>query len=230
MASMSTWPERERPRERLREKGPAALGDAELLALILGTGSGRDNAVDSARRVLGRAGGLERLPGQGLRGLSALPGLGEAKAARIVAALELGVRVVERRSCAPDRGRFTCSADIYKAYRARLAALPQEVLLVVGLSTRNEPVCEVEVARGSLCDCAVGPREVFRPLIAEAAARAVAVHNHPSGDCTPSPHDVVLTRRLAEAGELLGIPVLDHIVIGRGTYASLRDLGLLVGE
>lgn len=227
---MRTWPERDRPRERLREKGPAALGDAELLALILGTGAGQDNAVESARRILGEVGGLERLARLGLRGLAALPGVGQAKASRIAAARELGVRVVERRAGAADNGRFNCSGDIYKAFRARLSSLSQEVLLVVGLNNRNEPVREVEVARGSLSECQVGPREVFRPLIAEAAARAVVVHNHPSGDCTPSPFDVVLTRRLAEVGELIGIPVIDHVVVGRGSYASLRDLGLLVGE
>lgn len=227
---MRTWPACERPRERLRDKGPAALGDAELLALVLGTGAGQDNAVESARRIIGEVGGLERLARQGLRGLAGLPGVGEAKASRIAAALELGVRVVERRTGAADNGRFQCSADIYRAFRARLAALAQEVLLVIGLNNRNEPVCEVEVARGSLTECQVGPREVFRPLIAEAAARSVLVHNHPSGDCTPSPFDVVLTRRLAEVGELIGIPVVDHVVVGRGTYASLRDLGLLVGE
>ncbi|MBW2276253.1 MAG: DNA repair protein RadC [Deltaproteobacteria bacterium] len=227
---MHTWPEHDRPRERLKEKGPAALGDAELLALVLGTGAGQDNAVESARRILGEVGGVERLARQGLRGLASLPGVGEAKASRIAAALELGVRVIERRSGAADNGRFNCSADIYKAFRARLTTLTQEVLLVVGLNNRNEPVCEVEVARGSLSECQVGPREVFRPLIAETAARTVIVHNHPSGDCTPSPFDVVLTRRLAEVGELIGIPVIDHIVVGRGNYASLRDLGLLVAE
>jgi DNA repair protein RadC len=230
MASMRTWPARERPRERLREKGPAALGDAELLALVLGTGSGQDNAVESARRIIGEVGGIERLAGQGLRRLSSLPGVGEAKASRIAAALELGVRVVERRSGAAENGRFDCSADIYKTFAARMTTLTQEVLVVVGLDNRNRPVCEIEVARGSLTECQVGPREVFRPLITEAAARSVIVHNHPSGDCTPSPFDVLLTRRLAEVGELIGIPVIDHIVVGRGTYASLRDLGLLVAE
>lgn len=227
---MHTWPERDRPRERLREKGPSALGDAELLALILGTGTGPENVVDLARRMLCELGGWERLARLGLRGLASMPGVGEAKASRIVAAVELGIRAVERYAGKEDHGRFSCSADIYRAYRARLTTLAQEVMLVVGLNARNEPICEVEVARGSLSECAVGPREVFRPLIAEAAARAVAVHNHPSGDCTPSPHDVVLTRRLTDVGELIGIPILDHVIIGRGSYASLRDLGLLVGE
>jgi DNA repair protein RadC len=230
MASMRTWPERDRPRERLRDKGPSALGDAELLALILGTGAGGDNAVESARRIISELGGLERLAGQGLRALASLPGVGQAKASRIAAALELGVRVVERRAGVAGNGQFACSDDIYRAYRARLAPLPQEVLLAVALNNRNEPIGEIVVAKGSLADCQVGPREVFRPLIAEAAARAVLLHNHPSGDCTPSPNDVVLTRRLAEVGQLIGIPLVDHIVVGRGCYASLRDLGLMVGE
>ena len=227
MASMSTWPRSERPRERLRGKGAIALSDAELLALVLGTGSSRHNALDTARLIIEEAGAVDRLARLGLGALAGLPGVGEAKAARIVAALELGVRVVERHGNRERRVGFACSADIYRTFRARMSPLTQEVLLVVGLNNRNEPICEIEVARGSLGECQVGPREVFRPLIGEAAARMVAIHNHPSGDCSPSPDDVALTRRLVEVGELVGITVLDHIVIGNGAYASLRDLGLL---
>ncbi len=226
MESLRTWPAEDLPRERLRGKGAAALGDVELVALLLGTGVAGEGVLESARRILGSVGGLDRLAGAGLGALTAVPGLGDAKAARILAAIELGMRVVERRRGAPGRA-FRSSADIWEAYRVRLGALPQEVFLVVGLNNRNEALREEVVAMGALNACLVSPREVFRPMIAEAAARVVAVHNHPSGDPQPSPDDVALTRRIAEAGALLGIALLDHVVIGRSGYASLRDMGLL---
>ncbi len=227
MSSLSTWPLRERPRERLREQGPSALSDAELLALLLGTGHGSENAVETARRLLSIAGGLEKLAemGQGL--LHRLPGVGEAKATRVIAAIELGVRVVEQSARSRAGARFECSADIFDTYRARFGRLRQEIFAVIGLNNKNEPLCEMVVAKGSVSECRVEPREVFRPLIAEAASRALLLHNHPSGDPTPSPSDLALTRRLVEAGQLLGIPVLDHVVIGPFRHSSFRDLGLI---
>ncbi len=227
MASMCTMPARERPRERLREKGCGALGDAELIALLLGTGTGGENALDLARRILVELGGVERLVREGAGDLARINGLGEAKVSRIVAAIELGTRIVERRSTQERNRRFTCSADIWEAYRTRLVPLMQETFLAVGLNNRNEPIREEVVAKGSLNECTVEPREVFRPMISEAAARLVVLHNHPSGDPRPSPHDVALTRRLVKVGEIIGIPLVDHIVVGRKSYSSLRDLGLM---
>jgi len=226
MTSWRCWPSVDLPRERLRGKGAAALGDAELVALLLGTGRAGENALESSQRILGVVGGLDRLAAAGLGALTCVPGLGEAKASRILAAIELGLRVVERRSEAPKRA-FCRSEDIWETYRARLGALQQEVFLVVGLNNRNEALREEVVAKGTISECVVSPREVFRPMIAEAAARIVALHNHPSGDPAPSPQDVALTRRLVEAGALIGIPLLDHVVIGRRGYASMRDMGLI---
>ncbi|MDD5308835.1 MAG: DNA repair protein RadC [Deltaproteobacteria bacterium] len=231
MASTLLLTEGDRPRERLRDLGARSLGDAELVALVLGTGNGGGSACDVARDLLAAAGGLARLARLGPHGLADLPGVGEAKAARIAAAFELGLRVVEKTGRdGRSRGRFGCSADIYQAYRVRLALMQQEVFFAVGLNNKNEPIREALVAKGSLTECRVEPREVFCPMIAEAAARLALVHNHPSGDPRPSSHDVALTRRLVEVGELVGIPVLDHVVIGHGSYASLRDLGLLGGK
>lgn len=226
MASMRTWPAGERPRERLRVKGAAALGDAELIALLIGTGSAGENAVDAARRVLAECGDVERLQRISPAEAARIPGVGEAKAARLAAAFELGRRVFERQRIRGGRG-FACSRDIYETYRVRIEDLSQEVFLAVGLSNKNAPVCEKIVALGTLSECRVGPREVFRPMIAEAVARIAVLHNHPSGDPSPSPHDVALTRRLCEAGELVGIPLLDHLVVGKGSYVSLRDAGLV---
>ncbi len=211
----------------MKSRGSGALGDAELLALLLGSGRPGENALDISRRLLAEVGGLGQLSRIGLGGLARLEGVGEAKACRVVAALELGVRLVERAGARTAGCRFACSRDIYDAYHARLEALTQEVFLAVGLSNKNEPVCERVVAIGTLSDCTVGPREVYRTMILEAAARFAVLHNHPSGDPTPSPDDVTLTRRLAEAGDLVGIALIDHLVIGRGTYVSFRDAGLL---
>ena len=226
MSSLRSWPSVDLPRERLREKGATALGDAELIALLLGTGGAGENALESSQRILRAVGGLDRIASAGLGALTSVPGLGEAKASRLLAAIELGLRVVERRSDATKRA-FCRSEEIWEAYRARLGALQQEVFMVVGLNNRNEALREEVVAKGTINECVVSPREVFRPMIAEAAARIVALHNHPSGDPAPSPQDVALTRRLAEAGALIGIPLLDHVVIGRRGYASLRDMGLI---
>ena len=218
------------PREKLREKGVGSLSDAELIAVLLGTGIRGESAVDVAGRLLGRIGGLRGLSAQGVGSLSVHAGLGDAKAARILAAVELRTRMAAGRAGREnDPGRFACSADIYRRYGTRLALLRQEVFLVVGLSNRNEVIRDEVVAMGAVDECRVNPREVFRPLIAEACARMVAIHNHPSGDSTPSAEDIAMTRRLVEAGDLVGIPMLDHLVIGAGQYSSLRDMGLIRG-
>lgn len=224
---MTKWPKRDRPRERLRKHGPAALSDSEVLALLLGTGSGQENALEVARGILVQGGGLEVLARLGLAELMRIAGVGEAKASRIMAGVELGFRIVEQAEKMQISCCFESSADIYELYKTRLALLREERFMVVGLNSRNQPVHEVVVAQGSVNECRVAPASVFRPMIVEAAARAVLLHNHPSGDPTPSPHDVALTRRLVTVGRAVGIPILDHIVIGRNAYSSMRDLGLL---
>jgi DNA repair protein RadC len=230
MVSLSNWPRSDLPRTRLRELGARALSDSEVLALVIGTGSRSKNVIEVASQIIEEAGSLERLSEQGIGTLGGFVGVGEAKATRIVAAVELGIRVQERLSRPKNSCRFECSSDIFEAYRSRFGALKQEVFIVVGLNNRNEMIRELVVAKGSVNECRVEPREVFRPLIAEAAVRSILIHNHPSGDPTPSPNDVALTRRLAAAGRLLGIPILDHVIISRASHASLRDLGLLVDE
>jgi DNA repair protein RadC len=225
---MSKWPKRDRPRERLRELGPGALSDSEVLALLLSTGSGKENAVEVARRILVQGDGVEAIARQGIGELGRIAGVGEVKASRIVAAVELGFRIVEQTEQRKASARFESSADIFESYKTRLAVLREEVFIVVGLNSRNESIHELAVAQGSVNECRVAPATVFRPMIVEAAARAVLLHNHPSGDPTPSPHDVALTRRLVSVGKMVGIPILDHIIIGRNAYSSLRDLGLLL--
>ncbi|MBN2525525.1 MAG: DNA repair protein RadC [Deltaproteobacteria bacterium] len=214
----------------MRDKGVAYLGDAELVAILIGTGTRGLGSVALATQLLQHIGGVVGLNAQGLGSLCELPGMGIAKAARLLAAMELGARVIEKRNIKAGLNRFTCSRDIFQRYHGRLSALRQEVFLAVGLNNKNEVLTEQVVAMGTVDECRVNPREVFRPMILEAVARVLLLHNHPSGDPTPSPDDVELTSRLAEVGILLGIPVLDHLVVGRNSYRSLRDMGLLTDK
>jgi len=209
-----------RPRERLWHLGTHAIGDAELLALLLGTGTRDRPALDVAAELVRSAGGVATLSRSTARELAQVHGVGMARASRVAAAFELGRRAIElaqRRPLIADPG------DIYRVVAPRLAGLAQEVFLAVGLDIRNGLLDIVEVARGSVLDVQVHPREVFRPLVRMAAAGAVLVHNHPTGDPTPSPDDIELTRRLRAVGEVVGIPIVDHVVIGDGAFRSIAE-------
>ena len=221
-------PNREKPRERLYRLGAAALSDAELLALLLGTGIASQPALQTAQRILTENGSIERLSEYGISGLARIRGIGTAKATRLLAAFELGIRLVEMRKSPMPPITVHTSEDVFNAYHTRLAPLRQEIFFVVGLNAKNQVIREITVAMGSIDECHVAPREVFRPLLLEAACRAILVHNHPSGDPAPSTQDLSLTRRLIKVGDLLGIPILDHVIIGRFSHVSLRDLGLVL--
>jgi DNA repair protein RadC len=211
----------ERPRERLLERGADALASSELLAVVLGSGVAGRSAAELGARLLEHAGGLVPLSRAGARELATVHGIGLARATRLAAAFQLGHRAIAEPLPDPIvRNAF----DIYRYLQPRLRGLLQEVFVVVALDARNAVLSDVEIARGSLTGVAVHPREVFRPLIRMAAAGAVVAHNHPSGDPTPSADDLALTRRLRRAGDLLGIPVLDHVVIGAQSYTSIGDL------
>lgn len=222
--------ERDLPRERMICLGPGALTDAELLAILLGTGLPRMDAIELARCILVDNGGLQGIAQKTVVEITHIPGIGRAKGARIAAAVELGIRLGQRGTRLIKERRFVCSSDVYETYQARLGLHRVEVFLVIGLNAKNSLVCEFQVASGTPDQCHVDPSNVFRRLIAEASSRAILVHNHPSGDSTPSPDDIALTKRLTRAGKLLGIDIIDHIIIGIGAYSSLRDLGLLTLE
>lgn len=224
---INSWPPGERPRERLLEKGAEQLSDAELLAVLLGTGDGRAgyNALDTGREMLIRFGGLRGLLRAGQREFEELPGVGPVKVARILAALELGGRATA--APAGERVELSCSRDVYRAYRSRLSPLTREVFLAVLLDVRKRRIRDVRVSEGGLTGTLVYPRDVLGPAIREAAAGLIVLHNHPSGDPTPSPEDLEVTHRLAAAGELVGIPLLDHLIIGHDGYVSLADQGFL---
>ncbi len=209
-------------------KGPEALGDAELLAVLLGTGRADEPVGVLAARLLESAGGLGSLYRLGVAEMVVQSGIGPGKACRISAAFELGRRAAARPL---DRGkRVTCSRDVVAALGARLAGAVREHFWVVALDTKNRPLAEIEVAVGGLNACALNPADVFRAVLRQPCASVVLVHNHPSGEPSPSEQDIALTRRLRRAGELIGLAVLDHVIIAEQGYFSFCDAGLLSGD
>lgn len=219
------WPARERPRERLSADGAAALASRELLAILIGSGREGASAVDIAGELLRGAGGsLRRLATATPTELAAVRGVGPAVAARVSAALELGRRMA--REGPQERTKIAGPRDVYERCAPALRDLAQEEFHVLLLNTQHAVIRELVITRGTLDTSLVHPREVFRAAIAESAAAVVLVHNHPSGDPTPSPEDLTVTNQLAQAGRLLGIAVLDHIVIGDGRYVSFVEAQL----
>jgi DNA repair protein RadC len=213
------------PRERLAQAGSECLSEAELLALLLGTGSREETVTVLAARLLMGGGGLAGLSRMGRGELLRLHGLGEGKASRLLAAIEIGRRVASQPL---HRGRrITSSADVYEALGPRLAGSEVERFLAIPLDARNRPLGEIVIAVGGLVQCPVAPADVYRALLREAASGVIFAHNHPSGEPTPSQDDIALTERLALAGELLGVRVLDHVIVARSGYFSFRDRGLL---
>jgi len=217
-------PQGERPRERLVHYGPGALSTAELLAIILRVGVTGENVVRVAERLLARYDGLPGLAQATISELCQEKGLGEAKAAEIKAALELGRRLLV---AAPhERPQVRSPADAANLLMAEMSLLAQEHLRTVLLDTRNRVLSIPTIYVGSLNAAAVRVGEVFREAIRASAAGMIVVHNHPSGDPSPSPEDVQVTRMIVEAGALLSIDVLDHLVIGHQRFVSLKERGL----
>jgi DNA repair protein RadC len=228
---MRDLPPAGRPRERLLDQGPAALSEAELLAVLLGTGDRRRSAVGLAEALLA----AHATPDEptGLRGLAAMPpaalqaepGLGPAKAARLVAAVELGRRAAAVQG--PGRTAIKGPADAWRLLAPRLEPLDREHFVTILLDAKHQVIDVALVAIGTLNATLVHPREVYKPAVRASAAALVLAHNHPSGDPTPSPEDHALTAQLLAAGEIMGIRVMDHLVIGAGRYVSLREASRL---
>jgi DNA repair protein RadC len=219
------WPEAERPRERLRWNGPEALADAELLALQLGSGTRGRSAVDIAREMLAAYGSLAGIAGREAGELAQVAGVGPAKAARLVAAFELTRRLRARTPGA--RVVLGSPAAAYAAFGPLMEDLPREVFRVALLDAQNGLLCDRVISEGTLSASLVHPREVFKPAILEPAASVILLHNHPSGDPTPSREDIRLTRQLVECARLLDLRVHDHLVIGRGRFVSLAERGII---
>lgn len=216
----------EGPRERLFRLGPASLTNGELVAILMGTGAAGLRVSEVARQVLELGeGSLRRLSRRPAAGLATVPGVGEAKAARVAAALELGRRLAAER--AVDAQRIRSPGDVYRICSPGMADLDHEEFRVLALDTQNRIIRELVITRGILNGSLVHPREVFRAAIVEAAAGVVAVHNHPSGDPTPSPEDRAVTEQLREAGKVLDVPLHDHVIVGSSRYFSFAEAGLL---
>lgn len=220
------WPHQDRPRERLFAAGAHALATRELLAILVGSGTEASSAVDVAGTLLQASdGSLRRLAALGLSEIRKVPGVGPAVAARVLASLELGRRMA--RETRAERPRIQGPADVYELCAPALRDLTQEEFHVLLLNVQHAVLREIVITRGTLDASVVHPREVFRAAISESAAAVVLVHNHPSGDPTPSREDREVTDQLAAAGRLIGISVLDHVIVGDGRYVSFVEMGLL---
>jgi DNA repair protein RadC len=236
--TIKQWPVADRPRERVRTLGARALSTRELLALLIETGRQEREGVP-ARTALELAGdllaafanedgddSLRRLMHTPVAGIAGrIPGVGPAKATRILAALELGRRAAEE--ARPDRARVQTARDVYERMRFRMRDLDQEEFHLLLLNTQHEVLREVQVTRGTLDESLVHAREVFKHALHESAAAVVLVHNHPSGEPTPSLADRQVTFQLVSAGDVLGIPITDHVIMGEGRYFSFSERGEL---
>lgn len=223
---MSLLPDGEKPREKLLHDGPEGLSTVEVLAVLLGTGTRSKSVMDLAGEVLAMdPRGLRYLAECSPEDLKKVSGMGDAKVCMLMAALELGKRL----SCLPaeERVRIKCPEDIANLFLERLRYEKKEHFKCLLINSRGEILEEHEVSIGDLNSSASHPREVFSPAVRRSAGSVAFVHNHPSGDPSPSDADIDSTKRLVEAGDLLGIPVIDHIIIGDGTFTSMKGLGYI---
>jgi DNA repair protein RadC len=224
--SLKDLPESERPREKLIRSGESALSEAELLALILGSGSHSESALTLAQRILKETGDLGKLSEMSVRELvTRFHGIGPARAAQLKAALELSHRLKSNDS--KMASRFSNSTMVFREFDGYFRGRLVEEFWILALDAKNKLRSKSCLSKGTLMGSLVHPREVFRAAIKEAAAGIIVVHNHPSGESQPSSEDRRVTKQMAEAGTLLGIPLLDHVIIGMNSYFSFKDAGLL---
>lgn len=224
--SIKNWPEDERPRERLLKTGADSLSTAHLLAIILRTGGREKSALRLARELLIQFRDLKELEDASIAEFSQIKGIGSAKVAQIKAALELGRRLLQNEADnSPNMPVFKNSEEVFEYYRPRFFGLKKERFVCAMLNTKNRVFKETVISDGTLSSSLVHPREVFRYAIKEAAASVLFIHNHPSGDPSPSRDDIDITKRLVSTGKIVGINVLDHIIISDGNYQSLMEKG-----
>ncbi len=226
--SADQWPEDEKPLGRLLKNGPEHLSPAQLLAIVLYTGSNGKSALDIGIEILAQFGDLRGITGATIHELCSIKGIGLARSAQIKATLEIGKRVASYPLS--KKRRILSSKDIYDVYRHFLPHfrdLKKEVFKLLMLDGKNRIFSDYLVSEGCLTSSIVHPREVYIQEIKNSAASVIFIHNHPSGDPSPSPEDIELTKRLVAGGELIGIKVLDHIIMGDGEYVSFADKGLL---
>ncbi len=222
---ITRWPKKERPRERLLQHGPQPLAEAELLGILLGKGTRKKTAIDLARELLDRYQSLQKLFSRSPAELMEVKGIGSAKAATLSAAFEL-VRRIQSQKDSPKLF-FKRSADVANHYLPLMRDLRREVFKVILLNRANRLIKDVTISEGTLEASIVHPRDVFREALLEPASGIILIHNHPSGNPSPSEEDLRITKQLIEAGRLLGIKVYDHIILAGESYRSLADEGLI---
>ncbi|MBC8112051.1 MAG: DNA repair protein RadC [Verrucomicrobia bacterium] len=226
LTNILSWAEEDRPREKLLLKGKSALSDAELLGILLGSGTVSLSAVDLAKQILGSAeNNLNNLAKFSTKDLEKFKGIGEAKAITVVAALELGRRRKEQEM--PVKQQITCSKDGFIAIQPHLQDLLHEEFWIVLLSRSNTILKKVQISSGGISGTVADPKIIFKTALENLASAIILAHNHPSGNLQPSQADKDLTQKMKEAGKILEIPVLDHLIIGDKNYFSFADEGIL---
>lgn len=218
-------PHEERPRERMMTYGAESLSQAELLAILLRTGTRRESAIHIAQQLLGQSGGLRGLADLSIEELTNIKGIGPAKAVQLKAGIELGRRMANSRLTEPVIIRSP--QDAAEILTEQLRYLQKEHFVCLFLNTKNHVISQETLSMGSLNASIVHPREVFRAAMKCSSAAIICAHNHPSGDPAPSPEDIALTARLIQAGEIVGIDVLDHLIIGDSRFISLKENGYM---
>lgn len=221
-----SWAEEDRPREKLLLKGKAALSDAELIGILIGSGTRSISAVDLSKLILKEVGNnLNELAKCSVKDLQKFKGIGEAKAIAIVSALELGRRRKESQYL--EKPKITCSQDAYEVIKPELLDLPYEAFWILLLNRANQVIKKSQISSGGISGTVADPKIIFKTALDNMCSAIILVHNHPSGNLKPSTADINLTKKLKEAGDLLEIPVLDHIIFSDNGYLSFSDEGLL---
>jgi DNA repair protein RadC len=224
--NIKSWAEEDRPREKLLLKGTAALTDAELIAILLGTGTASLSAVDLAKNLLQQAGNnLDDLARLSVKDLMKIKGIGEAKAITIISALEIGRRRKEINVA--ERPKISGSKDAYELVRGELMDLPHEEFWVIMLNRANRLIKTHQISQGGVHGTVADPKIIYKTALESLASGIIVAHNHPSGNLTPSQQDVELTKKLKEAGKLLEIQLLDHVIVAGKNYYSFADEGLI---
>jgi DNA repair protein RadC len=223
---ITEWAESDRPREKLLAKGKGALSDAELIAILIGSGSRNESAVDLSKRILNSVSdNLIELSKLSLKDLQKFKGIGEAKAISIVAALELGKR--RREADVIEKKKITCSREVFEIMQTELSDLQYEQFWILLLNRANKIISKMIISDGGVSGTVVDPKKVFKIAIDNNASSIVLCHNHPSGSIEPSDADIRLTDKLKSGGQYLDLPILDHIIIGEEKYYSFKDEGKL---
>lgn len=223
--SIKEWPEQDRPREKLIERGPDSLTDSELIAILLGSGNRDLSAIEVAKSVLSETGGIAGLRKSSIKSLTTANGVGPARAAGLLAAIELGRRV--QASAGPEKIVVKGPEDIFKSFGYQYSDLQQEVFAVVVLDTANQVLAHKKITRGTLNQSLAHPREVFRTAIECSGNSVILIHNHPSGNPSPSQEDINLTKKMVQAGNIVGIRVVDHVIMAGNAFTSMASLGFV---